>query len=92
MSTTPPAEPADSTSIVSTVTGAISSLVSLSAEGLAKAVGLWTAARAAVSTVASGVAAAATQSTINTANAKYQGVPLSPATLATAIVRNVLPD
>jgi hypothetical protein len=32
------------------------------------------------------------QATINTANAKYQGVPLSPATLATAIVRNVLPD
>ena len=53
---------------------------------------MWTAARAAVSTVASGVAAAATQSTINTANAKYQGVPLSPATLATAIVRNVLKD
>ena len=92
MSTTPPAEPADSTSIVSTVTSAISSLVSLAPDALAKAVGLWTAARAAVSTVASGVAAAATQSTINTANAKYQGVPLSPATLATAIVRNVLPD
>ena len=45
---------------------------------LAKALGLFYAARAAVSVVASGVAAAATQSTINTANAKYQGVPILP--------------
>ena len=59
---------------------------------LAKALGLFYAARAAISTVASGVAAAVSQATINTANAKYHGVPLSPATLATAIVRNVLPD
>lgn len=92
MSTNETTTGAASQSVISTFTGAVSSLVSLSAEGLAKVVGLWTAARAAVSTVASGVAAAATQSTINTANAKYQGVPLSPATLATAIVRNVLPD
>ncbi len=92
MSTNETTTGAASQSVISTFTGAVSSLVSLSAEGLAKVVGLWTAARAAVSTVASGVAAAATQSTINTANAMYQGVPLSPATLATAIVRNVLPD
>jgi hypothetical protein len=92
VNTTPPAAPSDSTSIISTLTSAISSLVSLSADSLAKVVGLWTAARAAVSTVASGVAAAASQTTINTAMAKYADIPLSPATLATAIVRNVLPD
>jgi hypothetical protein len=38
------------------------------------------------------VAAAATQATINVAQAKYQAMPLSPAALAVAIVRNVLPD
>ena len=70
----------------------VKALVANSPEALAEAVGLFYAARAAISTVASGVAAAVSQATINTANAKYQGVPLSPATLATAIVRNVLPD
>ena len=57
---------------------------------LAKAVGVWTAARAAVSTVASGVAAAATQATVAKANARYQGTPISPAALADMVVRNVL--
>ena len=59
---------------------------------LAKALGLWYSAKAAISTVAGGVAAAVSQATINTANAKYHGVPLSPAVLATAIIRNVLGD
>lgn len=59
---------------------------------IADALGLWTAARAAVSTVASGIASAATQTTINNALAKYQDVPLTWPTLADAIVRNILPD
>lgn len=92
MSTNETTTGAASQSVISTFTGAVSSLVSLSADGLAKVVGLWTAARAAVSTVASGVAAAATQGTINTANAKYHAVPLSAAALGTAAVRNVIPD
>lgn len=59
---------------------------------LAKGLGVWTAARAAIQTVASGVANAATLSTVTKANAKYQGMPLTPASLADMIVRNVLPD
>jgi hypothetical protein len=59
---------------------------------IADALGLWTAARAAVSTVASGIAAAATQTTINNALAKYQDIPLTWPTLADAVVRNILPD
>ena len=73
---------------LATVTSALES----APEALAQALGLYVTAKAAISTVASGVAAAVSQATINAANAKYQGVPLSPATLATAIVRNVLPD
>jgi hypothetical protein len=92
VSTTPPPSNADSTSIVTQITDAIGAVVNLSADALAKGVGLWTAARAAVSTVASGVAAAAVQTAINNVNAKYHDAPLTPATLATAIVRNVLPD
>lgn len=61
-------------------------------EAVAKALGLWTAARAAIGTVATGLAAAATQTTINEALAKYQDRPLSAADLADMIVRNVLPD
>ena len=59
---------------------------------LAQILGVWTAARAAVSTVAGGIASAAVQTTINNALAKYQDVPLSGAALADMIVRNVLPD
>lgn len=72
------------------VIDAIKSLVSSDASTLAKVVGVWTAARAAVSTVASGIAAAATQATINQAQATYQGTPISPAALADMVVRNVL--
>ena len=71
---------------------AVRSALSGAPTELAKALGLLYSARAAISTVASGVAAAVSQATINTANAKYHGVPLSPAVLATAIVRNVLGD
>ena len=74
------------------ITSIADSLAKLSAIGLAQALGLWTAARAAIQTVAAGVAQAATQATVNAANAKYLGQPLSPAQLAVSIVRNVLPD
>ena len=74
------------------ITSIADSLAKLSATGLAQALGLWTAARAAIQTVAAGVAQAATQATVNAANAKYLGQPLSPAQLAVSIVRNVLPD
>jgi len=70
----------------------VKAALSSAPEALAQALGLYVTAKAAISTVASGVASAVSQATINTANAKYQGVPLSPATLATAIVRNVLKD
>lgn len=59
---------------------------------IAQVLGLWTAARAAVSTAASGIASAAVQTTINNALAKYQDIPLSPALLAAAVIKNVLPD
>lgn len=68
------------------------SALSGGADAIAKGLGVWTAARAAIQTVASGVAAAATQATINTAQAKYTGTPLTPPLLADMIVRNVLPD
>ena len=70
----------------------VGSLVNLSAEGIADALGVFTAARAAITTVASGIAQAAAQSTVNAALAKYQGQPLTPAVLADMVVRNVLPD
>lgn len=81
-----------SPSLVDQVGAALKSLGELSAEGVASALGLWTAARAAISTVAGGIAAAASQGVINTAMAKYHDTPVSPAALAVAIVRNVLPD
>jgi hypothetical protein len=84
---------ADSTpSLITQVLNAVTSIANASAEDIAKVLGAYQAARAAIQTVAAGIAAAASQSTINTANAKYHGVPLSPAVLATGIVRNVLPD
>jgi hypothetical protein len=68
------------------------SFANMAAGDIAKVLGLWTAARAAVSTVASGIAAAAVQTTINNAMAQYHDVPLSAAALADMVVRNVLPD
>ena len=64
----------------------------LAAGDIAKVLGLWTAARAAVSTVATGIAAAASQTTINNALKQYHDVPLSAAALALMIIKNVLPD
>jgi hypothetical protein len=74
------------------ITNTLSSMANLSPDSLAQAWGLWTAARAAVNTVASGVASAATGSTIYAAQAKYTPNPLTPAALADMVVRNILPD
>jgi hypothetical protein len=70
----------------------LQSFATLDPDGLAKAWGLWTAARAAVSTVASGVASAAVGETIYKAQAQYQPNPLTPAVLADMVVRNIVPD
>jgi hypothetical protein len=70
----------------------IKSFGTLDPDTLAKAWGLWSAARAAIQTVASGVAAAATQDTVDTAMAKYQATKLTPAVLADMIVRNIIPN
>ena len=60
-------------------------------EVIAAAVATWETARQVIRTVASGVAVAATQGTINTVNAQFQEVPLSPAVLADMSVRNINP-
>lgn len=70
----------------------INSLVTLNPNAIAQAWGLWTAARAAVNTVASGVASAAVGKTIYAAQAQYQPNPLTPAVLADMVVRNIVPD
>jgi hypothetical protein len=70
----------------------LQSFVTLDPAALAKAWGLWTAARAAVSTVASGVASAAVGKTIYDAQAQYTPNPLTPAVLADMVVRNIVPD
>ena len=70
----------------------IKSLAAFDPDAIAKAWGLWTAARAAVNTVASGVASAAVGSTIYKAQAQYQPNPLTPAVLADMVVRNIVPD
>jgi hypothetical protein len=62
----------------------------MQAEVVAQVLGLWTAARAAVSTVASGVAAAAAQETVDAAMAKYHATKLTPAVLADMAVRNII--
>ena len=79
-------------SIWTQISNTIGSLVTLSPDSLAKAWGLWTAAKAAVNTVASGVASAAVGKTIYDAQAHYQPNPLTPAVLADMVVRNIVPD
>jgi hypothetical protein len=79
-------------SVLDSIIGAIKSLVAMAPTDLAEAIGLFYSARSAIQTVAGGVAGAASQNAVNLANATYHSVPLSPAVLATAIVRNVLKD
>jgi hypothetical protein len=81
----------NTTSGLQTVVNAITAFYNMQAEAVAEVLGLWTAARAAVSTVASGVAAAATQSAVDAQMAKYVPTKVSPADLADMVIRNVLP-
>jgi len=85
--------PSDSgQSLLDTLTGALKAVVTLSADDIAKALGVWFAAKAAVSTVASGVAQIVTHGTLQGVQARYTDIPLSAAQLADMVVRNVLPD
>ena len=79
-------------SLVTTLLNGWKAAIDNAPTALADALGLWYAARAALQTVASGVAAAVSQDTINQALAKYTYVPLSPAAIGVAAVRNVVPD
>ena len=56
---------------------------------VAKIVSTWVTAKQAVRTIATAVAAAASQSEMNTVMATYQDVPLSPAVLADMSIRNL---
>lgn len=67
-------------------------LVNQSADLLAKAAGVWMAAKAAISTVSSGIAAAAVEDRINQARARYQFTPLTPAVLADMVIRNLIDE
>lgn len=66
------------------------SFANLASEDVAKVVGLWTAARAAVGTVASGIAEVATYETVRNTQAKYLDKELTPAVLADMVVRNII--
>ena len=78
------------TSVLDTIVNALKGFANFDATTTAQILGLWTAARAAVSTVASGVAAAATQDAVDTAMAKYLPTKLTPAVLADMAVRNIV--
>ena len=86
--TTQPA--GSSPSVGESIVGAFQAFANRSADALVQAVGMWSAARAAISTIASGVTAAAVEQTVNEARAKYLATPLSPAVLADMVVRNLL--
>lgn len=77
-------------SALDTISQTFRALATQAADELAKAVGVWTTAKAAISTVASGLAAAATERTVNEARARYQATPLTPAVLADMVVRNLI--
>jgi hypothetical protein len=78
------------TTFFQTALDAIQGFYTMQAEVVAQVLGLWTAARAAVSTVASGVAAAAAQGAVDAAMAKYVPTKLTPAVLADMAVRNII--
>jgi hypothetical protein len=78
------------TTFFQTALNAIQGFYTMQAEVVAQVLGLWTAARAAVSTVASGVAAAAAQGAVDAAMAKYVPTKLTPAVLADMAVRNII--
>ena len=75
-----------------TILKALKAVAGYTAEGIADAVAVWDTARQAVRTVAGAVASAATQNEVNKALARYQDVPLSPAVLADAVIRNIMSE
>ena len=79
-------------SVISQILSTVQALANASVDDVAKALGIWASAKAAISTVAGGVAGAAAQTTLNNVLAQYHDIPLSPAALAVAIVRNVISD
>ena len=89
-STPTPAQGGTGSTLLTTALNALQAAVTGSADVLAEAVGIFYTARSVITTVASGVAQAATQGTLNTINAKYKAVPLTPAVLADAVIRNLL--
>ena len=72
-----------------TILNAWESAIQGSVEVLTGAIGLVTTARQSIRTVASLVAQAASQSTLNTVMSQFQDVPISPAVLADAVIRNL---
>jgi hypothetical protein len=89
--TGPPVTQAQTTSLLTILGNVVDFITNPQPQTAAQILGLWTAARAAVSTVASGIAAAATQSAVDQAMAKYTPVKISPADLADMVIRNILP-
>lgn len=81
----------DNASLFDTVKSTIASVVNLSADDLAKALGLFFAARAAISTVAGQVAQIVTTQAVQKVQAQHLDIPLTPAVLADAVIRNIIP-
>ncbi len=79
-------------SLATSLLNAIKSAATGSVEVLAGILTTWATARQAVRTVATAVAAAATQSEVNKAAARYQDVPLTPAVLADMVIRQIMPQ
>ena len=71
------------------VLAGIKAILAFDVQALATAIGTWDTARQVIRTVATGVAGAAMQGTMNAVMAKYKDVPLSPAVLADMEIRNI---
>lgn len=78
------------TNVIDTVTNAIKGFVNLDAETTAKVLGVWSAARAVVSTVAGGIAEVVTYETVRNIQAQHLDKQLTPAVLADMVVRNII--
>lgn len=86
---TPPSVEQQTVSTFTALLDIAKAIVRLDVEGLATALAVFTTARQAIRTVATGVAGAAMQGTMNAVAAKYQDVPLTPAVLADMAIRNI---
>jgi hypothetical protein len=78
-------------SLLDGIKALIGTVVTFSADDLAKALGLLFAARAAISTVASQVAQIATTAAVQKVQAEHLDIPLTPAVLADMVIRNIVP-